>query len=625
MIGLSFSILLPLLLRTGGNELLDYVQTKAYWKSKGVAVTVEAMTAQLAPAPKADDQGQGIAVLIKQLGDDDYDVRERAQKKLVAIGAPVRAPIAEATRSDDPEVAHRAREIQQALAPRGPARPMAQTVRRLMAIRTLGELKDPKAVPVLQAQVKAAEPFVADYARRALATIQGKPSPRRAPAPDASTDDVWRLPAGCALVGQLRLPARQPKPLDKLLADAGDLPGGMDKEKLVAKVNDFVLSIAERIGNVRVDTITVGVSGRFERREGFVVVMARGLCDADAVKAAMRVASPNVASRRIGAVEMFSPDGDVAILVASDRRIALVTGPSRRNLPVEAVAHALSTGRGDLRNEAELAKLIRSVDRTKPLWAVGKLTETYRQLPVLAPFDTATLVGTRQADRLDLALAAHGTDPEPVKRAVAGVEKGVAELLAALRNGNVPRMLAKPMIALLGSVKVRADGATAHATARLTGSPIALALPMLMSTRVRTARARPGPPRGRVAKTSGTVTWMGKPIPYGSITLVPDRNKGNKGRAATGVIKKGNFTLTTYEKGDGALVGWHRIELSYPKGDPMKTRKMRMEAVVLGDHLPAIYRGMKTVLTVKIKAGAQNILKFDLPRKQDKKRLRKGR
>src|SRR5438874_8131953 len=52
----------------------------------------------------------------------------------------------------------------------------ATAVRRLMAIRTLGELKGADAVTSLKAQLDSKEMFVADYSQRALDAIQGKAS-----------------------------------------------------------------------------------------------------------------------------------------------------------------------------------------------------------------------------------------------------------------------------------------------------------------------------------------------------------------------------------------------------------------------------------------------------------------
>lgn len=127
-----------------------------------------------------------------------------------------------------------------------------------------------------------------------------------------------------------------------------------------------------------------------------------------------------------------------------------------------------------------------------------------------------------------------------------------------------------------------------------------------------------GPPRGKTSKVSGTITWQGKPVPYGSVTFVPDRSKGNKGRAGTGSIKDGKYVVKTYKQEEGALVGWHRVELSYPKAKPGTETDTKMEPVDQGDNLPDIYRGDKSVLSAKVEEGKDNTINFDLPRAEDK-------
>jgi len=55
---------------------------------------------------------------------------------------------------------------------------------------------------------------------------------------------------------------------------------------------------------------------------------------------------------------------------------------------------------------------------------------------------------------------------------------------------------------------------------------------------------------------AGTVTIKGKPVANGTIQLVPDN-----GRPATGPIKDGKFTVSTYTEGDGAVAGKHKVAL----------------------------------------------------------------
>src|SRR5262245_22638551 len=64
---------------------------------------------RLLPAPAADLPP--VADLIQKLGDSRWEVRESSQKELIARGTEAVEPLLRASRSDDPEVAHRARLI----------------------------------------------------------------------------------------------------------------------------------------------------------------------------------------------------------------------------------------------------------------------------------------------------------------------------------------------------------------------------------------------------------------------------------------------------------------------------------------------------------------------------------
>src|SRR5207253_10196799 len=99
----------------GANDLLDMVHTDSYWKAKQVTVSVEQLIAD------------------------------------ATAGAPANADA---------------------------ATPQAASVRRLMAIRTLGEMKKDEGLATLQSLVDSKEPFVGDYAKSAIASIQGKPIAR---------------------------------------------------------------------------------------------------------------------------------------------------------------------------------------------------------------------------------------------------------------------------------------------------------------------------------------------------------------------------------------------------------------------------------------------------------------
>ena len=77
-------------------------------------LVTRALEAQQEPDVAPTDAA--VAKLIQQLSDDDFQTRERAVEKLVALGEPVRAAVQRAAQSDDPETATRAKLVLRKLA-----------------------------------------------------------------------------------------------------------------------------------------------------------------------------------------------------------------------------------------------------------------------------------------------------------------------------------------------------------------------------------------------------------------------------------------------------------------------------------------------------------------------------
>src|SRR5262249_26962492 len=64
---------------------------------------------------------------------------------------------------------------------------------------------------------------------------------------------------------------------------------------------------------------------------------------------------------------------------------------------------------------------------------------------------------------------------------------------------------------------------------------------------------------GRRYQVTGKVTYKGAPVPHGTITFVPTKPPPPEGRAATGEIKDGSYSLSTTGNQDGALPGDYNI------------------------------------------------------------------
>jgi hypothetical protein len=64
----------------------------------------------------------------------------------------------------------------------------------------------------------------------------------------------------------------------------------------------------------------------------------------------------------------------------------------------------------------------------------------------------------------------------------------------------------------------------------------------------------------------GAVTLDGQPVPGATVLFMPE---GGNGRAASALTDDdGNFRVTTYEEGDGALPGHYRIVVTRTEGVP---------------------------------------------------------
>lgn len=71
-------------------------------------------------------------------------------------------------------------------------------------------------------------------------------------------------------------------------------------------------------------------------------------------------------------------------------------------------------------------------------------------------------------------------------------------------------------------------------------------------------------PRPETVPVKGKVMFRGEPLTKGRISFYP-----NEGQPAVGAIQPdGTFALSTFEDGDGAVPGHHRVLVSATDGDP---------------------------------------------------------
>src|SRR5262249_57165752 len=81
-----------------------------------------------------------VRLLIRQLGDDSFEVREKATQALIAIGEPAVPFLRQAAKSTDPEVVRRAERILQAIV-KEPAQRETEAATTIAAARLLARKK----------------------------------------------------------------------------------------------------------------------------------------------------------------------------------------------------------------------------------------------------------------------------------------------------------------------------------------------------------------------------------------------------------------------------------------------------------------------------------------------------
>lgn len=110
------------------------------------------------------------------------------------------------------------------------------------------------------------------------------------------------------------------------------------------------------------------------------------------------------------------------------------------------------------------------------------------------------------------------------------------------------------------------------------------------------------------APVKGVVTYEGKPLETGEVVFFPDSGE----QIAHGKIQPdGSFQLTTYEEGDGAFPGTHKVTIISER-DMEGVSAEDPEAALEPSFIPLKYNMQKTSgLTAVVKEGG-NEINFDL-------------
>ncbi|WP_417385331.1 hypothetical protein [Gimesia sp.] len=110
------------------------------------------------------------------------------------------------------------------------------------------------------------------------------------------------------------------------------------------------------------------------------------------------------------------------------------------------------------------------------------------------------------------------------------------------------------------------------------------------------------------APVKGVVTYQGKPLETGEIVFFPDTGEQI---AHAKIQPDGSFQLTTYDEGDGAFPGKHKVSIVSER-DMEGVSAEDPEASLEPSYIPTKYNMQKTSgLTAVVKEG-DNEINFDL-------------
>ncbi len=470
-LGFLMLMTFPLL---GGNDLLDLVATDAYWKSKHVEMSVDAMLNELRVEEPPD-----ISALIEQLGADQFRQREAAMKAIRAVGPGAIEQLQKAADGPDAEIADRAATLIKQLG----GGELATAERRLMAIRTLGEFKQREALPHLKKFRSSREPFVAEYAEAAMAAIEGKPFERPRATLKQRDEDLHLLPKECAFVLQAGAEERIPVAWDQILRLVAQIPNGQERNATAAKYEKAFRTLLERSGNVRVDLVTVGLVGQFFSGEGFATVVFRGKYHAAGfVEEAKKLGLTHVKIDGFDVVQ-HPNHREVSVILASDERMILVASESGGNAALDTMIAAVRRGHGTLGENKKLVALVDGLDRTKAIWGAIMPDAEYLGMLGIEGLESMTLQVSQQKQSLSATCTLNAADVVALKKEMEELRNGLKYATALLEAEALAGPQYRPLADLFKSIEIAEDGKVFTITAKLDNAAGLLMLPVVEGRR----------------------------------------------------------------------------------------------------------------------------------------------
>lgn len=337
--GQELIIMLLMLLfgNEGGNEALDYVDSKTYWQHQGIEMQVES--------------------LLKEIDTPSLD-------------------------KDAP--------------------PKAAEIRKLLAIRSLGELKSKKALGSLLKLAESRELFVSDYAKEAIATINGEKAPTHAFDQKSFSADTHFFPKDTGVIAQLKMANGAAVDIEPIVTMLSEDMSVQELNQAINQLQHPLIKFLELTGNIRLDGITLAVADKVNNDSGWIAISMRGQYDSTALKATFNdlTSEPADVLKSEGR-EYFVIDNNALLSFVSDSQCLFLAGPSLDNLPYQQLS---KNGQPKAAYSKDLQAQIKSTDTSGPLWIAGLVTGDMQQIPHLSDCQSFSLETSNTRDLMNFTL-----------------------------------------------------------------------------------------------------------------------------------------------------------------------------------------------------------------------------
>ncbi|XAL98422.1 hypothetical protein OT109_12635 [Phycisphaeraceae bacterium D3-23] len=365
----------------------------------------------------------------------------------------------------------------------------ADDLDRLMAIRTLGELGEDRALAILGPLVDSNEPFVGSYARRSIAWIAGEdPEPPATVTREQLDADLALLPAEMMIVAQSSgiAPVTGPIDMGAMMPDMA-AAGGPSPAEMSREIGMAVLDLIEQVGNARLDALTFAMA--FEEDDDdptMVMLVARGQFNrGHAIEMITGLDDTPWDPFTIDDIEVLRSANDwgeeIAVMMPGDDRLVfMLTWSDDRQPPIDDVAMLIGEGETEPSLGGMLLDQLDAIDLdATPIWMVMEvpaMMKVNEPGEVFGAFDAMRIVGEMDDQGVfHLSATAQGTDADAVAQTanvIQGyIDEGIMELTESMQFEPEMKSLYEPMLGVLRSIELTPEGETLNAEAQLPYGP----------------------------------------------------------------------------------------------------------------------------------------------------------